>query len=358
MSHINEFSVIDLFCGVGALSYGFKKEGFNIAAGFDIDKSCEFAFTKNTGANFIEKDISLLSYSDLADNYKQSKYRILVGCAPCQPFSIYNHKTNNNAEKQSSDLRWRLLYSFSNLINEVEPDIISMENVPQLLKFNDGKVFSDFINTLLSKKYHVSYGVFNAQDYGVPQRRRRLILLASKYSEIKMIAPTHSKQSYITVRDTIEGLPEIEDGQSHPLDPLHYSRKLSSLNKRRIMATKEGGSWKDWDKSLQLKCHKKKSGRVFRSVYGRMKWDDVAPTITTYCLGISNGRFGHPEQNRAISLKEAALFQSFPQDYIFIDPAVPFSPRTIARHIGNAVPVKLSQAIAQSIKNHIASIDG
>jgi DNA (cytosine-5)-methyltransferase 1 len=128
------------------------------------------------------------------------------------------------------------------------------------------------------------------------------------------------------------------------------------MSKKRIKATPEGGGWQDWDESLLLECHKKEGGQMYQSVYGRMSWNDVAPTMTTYCIGLNNGRFGHPEQDRAISLREAAILQSFPPNYDFVDPNIPFNMQTLARHIGNAVPVGLGIAIAKSVKNHIRSI--
>lgn len=347
------FEVVDLFCGVGGLSHGFVKEKIKVKAGIDFDNSCAYAFETNNKATFLHRDIKEFSSNELKNLYSQEKYKILVGCAPCQPFSIYNRKSSN-CENRPED-KWGLLYSFSNLIDELEPEIVSMENVPLLLKFNEGKVFNDFVKRLEEKNYFVSYKILNAQDYGVAQRRKRLILLASKFGPISIIPPTHNKNSFVTVKDVIGHLPKINDGETCSSDPLHYSKKLSEINKKRIQSSKEGGSWKDWDESLWLECHKKESGKAFSSVYGRMKWDDVAPTMTTYCIGLSNGRFGHPEQDRAISLREAALFQSFPENYKFIDPNTEFSSPNIARQIGNAVPVGLGIAIAKSIKNHIKS---
>lgn len=159
------------------------------------------------------------------------------------------------------------------------------------------------------------------------------------------------------VKDAIGHLPPVEDGVHHPDDFLHRARKLSDINKKRICATKEGGFWREWDKSLWLKCHKRKSGKEFRSVYGRMKWNEIAPTMTTYCVGLSNGRFGHPQQDRAITLREAALLQSFPETYEFIDNSKQYNLMTIARHIGNAVPVDLAVAVAKSIKKHLHKND-
>lgn len=351
-----DFSVVDLFCGVGGLTHGFVKQKFNVEAGVDSDKSCQYAFEENNKSKFIHRDVTNFSSEELISLYSHGKRKILVGCAPCQPFSIYNQRNSNKTKTKTIDAKWKLLYSFSDLIDKVEPDIVSMENVPLLLKFDEGKVFNDFVKKLEEKKYFVSYYVVNAQDYGVPQRRRRLVLFGSKYGKIDLIDKTIINNNFVTVKDAIGHLPPVEDGVSHPSDALHRARKLTDLNKLRIKATKEGGFWRDWDKSLWLECHKKESGKSFRSVYGRMKWNEVAPTMTTYCTGLGNGRFGHPDQDRAITLREAALIQSFPPNYKFYNPEEAFSSPTIARHIGNAVPVGLGIAIAKSIKNHINNI--
>ena len=357
MAEIKDFAVVDLFCGIGALTHGFKREGFIVTAGVDFDKSSSYAYrVNNEKAKFIHKDITKLTAKKLNSLFPKNKRKILIGCAPCQPFSIFNYKNNNNEEKQSKDEKWKLLYSFADLIEATQPEIISMENVPQLRNFNGGKVFYDFIDRLQKNDYNVSFGIYDAQDYGVPQRRKRLILLASKHSKFELIQPTH-KNNYVSVRDAIGHLPEISDGEHRSDDFLHYARRLTEINKRRIKATPEGGGWQDWNESLRLECHKKIGGQMYRSSYGRMSWDNVAPTITTYCIGLNNGRFGHPEQDRAISLREAALLQTFPREYHFIDPNSIFNLQIIARQIGNAVPVRLGGAIAKSIKNHILTID-
>ncbi len=350
-----DFSVIDVFSGIGGLAHGFSLEDFKVDAGIDFDKSCKFAFEKNNKTVFVHKDVTTLDSVELLSLYSTGKRRILVGCAPCQPFSVYNSKASGKKKKdaQEKDTKWKLLYTFANLIEKVDPEIVSMENVPLLISFKGGRVFHDFVNKLKRNGYTVTWNVINAQDFGVPQRRKRLILFGSKHGEVKLIDKTIVNGRYKTVRETIGRLPPVEDGIAHPSDHLHRARKLTDLNKRRIKATKEGGFWRDWDKELWLKCHKKKKGRDFRSVYGRMKWDDVSPTMTTCCIGLNNGRFGHPEQDRAITLREAALLQSFPEYYEFIDPEAKFSSSAIARQIGNAVPVELGVAIARSIKQHI-----
>jgi DNA (cytosine-5)-methyltransferase 1 len=351
MASIKDFTTIDMFCGVGGLTHGLLKEGIPVVAGYDFDKSCKYAFEKNNNSVFITKDIKEVT-SDEVNSFFGKKRKILVGCAPCQPFSLYT-----NRKKTSENDKWALLYSLARLIKEVQPEIVSMENVPQLEHFEEGKVLKDFIKVLKDDKYHVTYKVVNAQDYGVPQRRKRLILLASKHGEIKIITPTHNKDNFKTVRKAIGHLTPIEDGVPDPNDALHRARKLTDLNKKRIQATREGGFWREWDRSLWLECHKKESGKSFRSVYGRMVWEEVSPTMTTYCVGLGNGRFGHPEQDRAISLREAAIFQSFPEKYDFINPEIPFSSATIARQIGNAVPVDLGAAIGASIKKHLENLN-
>jgi len=355
---LNNFAIVDLFCGVGGLTQGFVKENFNVVAGIDSDSSCKYAFEKNNNSKFIDADITTIKASQINSLYPKGSKKILVGCAPCQPFSIYTRRKVKDKKKKTADTKWKLLYSFADLIEQVKPEIVSMENVPLLVKFNRGKVLKDFVKRLEKNGYQVTWKIVNAQDYGVPQRRRRLILFGSKHGEVKLIDKTITDGKFKTVRDAIGHLPPVEDGVSHPQDRMHRARKLSDLNKRRIQATREGGFWREWDKSLWLKCHKKMKGETFRSVYGRMKWNDVAPTMTTYCTGLGNGRFGHPEQDRALTLREAALLQSFPEHYEFFNPEGNFSTPAIARHIGNAVPVGLGIAIARSIKNHIVSLNG
>ena len=225
-----------------------------------------------------------------------------------------------------------------------------MENVPDLVKH---EVFREFLDVLTAENYNISHSVVNCIDYGVPQTRSRLVLFASRLEEIKILPATHSKQDHRTVRMTIGDLERLEAGQISTNDPLHRASAISALNLKRIAASRQGGSWRDWPEELRLTCHKKKTGESFGSVYGRMRWDDPSPTMTTQCNGIGNGRFGHPEQNRAISFREAALFQTFPLDYSFIDPDVGFKSDDAARHIGNAVPVRLGEIIARTIKLHV-----
>ncbi|MGB8345765.1 MAG: DNA cytosine methyltransferase, partial [Ktedonobacteraceae bacterium] len=249
--------------------------------------------------------------------------------------------------------KWKLLEIFANLIVEVQPEIVSMENVPELLRFKKGTVFSTFVERLKNVGYNVTYNLAYCPDYGVPQARTRLVLFASKFGDINLIEKTHTPAQYKTVRDVIGKLPPIEARASWKDDPLHKTHGMSSLNLKRIRQSIPGGSWKDWDEELRTTCHKKKSGTHYRSVYGRMRWDEPSPTLTTECFAYGSGRFGHPEQDRAISLREAALLQTFPPEYVFTEPGSPLYFTTIGRYIGNAVPVDLGRAIARSIASHL-----
>ncbi len=346
---VEKCTVVDLFAGAGGLTHGFILEGFNVVAGVDADASCRYPYeANNPGAKFIHKKIEDVSIEEIEDLFPPGDVKILAGCAPCQPFSSYTRK---NGDHDS----WRLLYDFAKLIQEIQPEIVTMENVPRLETYKRGKVYQDFVKVLRENNYFVPETppkIF-APDYGVPQRRTRLILIASKWGPVDLLRPSRTPDRYRTVFDAIGNLPPIMAGETHPKDPLHRSSRLSELNLRRIKASVPGGTWLDWDEELRATCHVKTTGKYYKSVYGRMKWDDLAPTITTQCYGFGNGRFGHPEQDRAISLREAALLQTFPPDYEFFDPNGSYHIKTVSRLIGNAVPVALARVIAKSIRLHI-----
>lgn len=347
------YEVIDLFCGIGGLSYGLKCQGMKILAGFDLDYTCQYAYESNTGGKFYYRDVKTISGDEINKLYSQKKnvIKVLAGCAPCQPFSSYAFK-NKNKDKD----KYNLLYEFGRLVREVQPDIVTMENVPAIASFKLQSVLADFVEVLQKESYNVKYKVVYCPDYGIPQTRKRLVLLASRLGHIDLMPPTHTKDNYVTVQDAIGDLPPLEAGQGCPTDALHRCRALSSLNLQRLKSTPYGGSWKDWPADLMLECHKKESGKSFGSVYGRMVWEEPSPTMTTLCTGIGNGRFGHPVQNRAISAREAALFQTFPITYKFFPNEHEVSLTKASRYIGNAVPPKLGEVIAQSIKNHIEDL--
>jgi DNA (cytosine-5)-methyltransferase 1 len=338
-------AVIDLFCGAGGLSHGFRLEGFDVVAGIDFDSKCRYPFEQNNDAPFLLKDVAEIDADDLASHFIPDLPRILVGCAPCQPFSKYS--------QGREDGRWQLLEHFSRLICEVKPDVVSMENVPRLRKFMDSSVFNAFVRTLRNNDYFVDWKVAYCPDYGIPQSRSRLVLIASKFGPPGVPEATRAPENYPTVRDAIGHLPPIDAGGADDDDPLHRCSELSANNARRIQASLPGGSWRDWDDDLVTPCHRRETGQGYSSVYGRMKWDEPAPTITTQFFGFGNGRFGHPEQDRAISLREGALIQTFPRDYAFVPEGQKVEIKTLGRLIGNAVPVGLGRAIARRIRAHL-----
>lgn len=344
MSLTDHISTVDLFCGAGGLTHGFEKAGLIVKAGYDIDPACQFPYEHNNNAQFILKNIEDVSGDDLASHFYGSKVKILAGCAPCQPFSTYSRRY------QQRDMKWKLLQDFARLVQDCQPDIVSMENVPQL---QNTSVFEEFIQKLISLNYTIESSRVNCLDYGIPQTRKRLVLLASRFGSINLLPATHSPEMYATVRKTIAHLQPLQAGQKSDFDPLHQCSNLSELNLRRIRVSKPGGTWSDWPEELIASCHLKNSGKTYPSVYGRMEWEQPSPTITTQFFGYGNGRFGHPEQDRAISLREAALLQTFPQNYQFLSPNEPVVFDRIGRLIGNAVPVKLAEVIALSILNHI-----
>lgn len=349
---VDQCTVVDLFAGAGGLTHGFVCEGFHVAAGIDADPNFQYVYEHNNhGARFVCEKIENVSAEKVSSYYPKGHIKILAGCAPCQPFSAY---TRVKERHQS----WELLYEFARLIEQVHPDIVTMENVPRLKTFDGGTVFFDFLTVLKKCGYQDvenSWRIVYAPDYGVPQTRKRLILIASKWGQVEFLRPSHQPDKYNTVADAIKHLNPLAAGEFDPDDPVHVAMGLSSTNLKRIRYSKPGGTWHDWPEELQAACHRKQSGQTYKNVYGRMRWDEPAPTITTQCYGFGNGRFGHPEQDRAISMREAALLQTFPIDYQFFNPEQTKRPpmTKLATMIGNAVPVALSRMIAKSIRLHI-----
>lgn len=345
MKKTKKIEAVDLFCGIGGLTYGLQKSGIKVVAGIDNDETCKFAYETNNGSSFISADIKKYSAKDINKLYSNDAIKVLVGCAPCQPFS--SHAFKNKSKNKTLDARWDLLAYYGKIIEETLPDIVSMENVRGIVKTD---IFKNFLSVLEKNDYNVDYKIVYAPDYGAPQNRNRLILLASRLGEIKVPEPTHTKDNYVTVKDTIKKLQPLEAGQTSKRDPLHRAKNISEINVQRIKQSKSNGTWRDWDKKLLPECYKKDSGQTYTSVYGRMGWDGVSPTITTQFFNYGSGRFGHPTQDRALSLREGALLQTFPEDYDFGEIK---SMTTVARHIGNAVPPVLGTVIGETIKKHL-----
>lgn len=338
-------SAVDLFCGAGGLSYGLRSVGIDIAAGVDLDPHSRYPFEANCSARHICRDVSSLTVDELRGWFGDAPVRVLAGCAPCQPFSSYSQS------RKTSDERWRLLKDFGRLAVGLRPEVVTMENV---LGLANRPVWHEFITTLQNAGYNVSFIEISCEYFGVPQTRKRLVLLASIFGPIIFPEPinTHAK---FTVRDAIGHLPPLNAGEINAMDPLHMASRLSVKNLKRIQGSQPGGTWRDWPLELRARCHTRKTGETYPSVYGRMEWDRPAPTITTQCYGFGNGRFGHPGQDRAISLREAAILQSFPPDYSFVEPGSRITFRNVGILIGNAVPPKLGEAIGRAILNHVSN---
>ncbi|MDB1112818.1 DNA cytosine methyltransferase [Pseudomonas extremaustralis] len=337
---------VDLFCGAGGLTAGLRQSGVHVHAGYDIDQNCRYAYEQNNHAAFVAKSVEDVSVKEVADWYRPGRIKLLAGCAPCQPFSSYNQGRDTR-----NDRKWPLLYAFKRLIEGVQPELVTMENVPDVTKH---EVYHDFVAALERQGYFVWADRVPCIEYGLPQHRRRHVLLASKLGPISLITKTHEGKP-VTVEDAIGHFPRLAAGECDPKDPLHRSASLTPVNLKRIIYSRPGGTWKDWPTDLRAICHQKDSGKTYPSVYGRMRWEEPGPTMTTLCYGFGNGRFGHPEQNRAISLREAATLQSFPIDYEFM-PVDKINFKSVGRMIGNAVPVRLGEVIGISLKRHLEQL--
>jgi DNA (cytosine-5)-methyltransferase 1 len=344
-------SAVDLFCGAGGLSLGLKRAKVKVVAGFDIDPRCKYPFRSNIKAKFFEQDVRTVRGDQLIRLWVPGSVRVLAGCAPCQPFSSHRRGADT-----SKDDAWPLLDEFGRLVKETKPELVTMENVPRVLK---AAVFQRLIKTLLDLEYAVDYKSCLCAEYGLPQRRRRLVLVASRIGPVKIPAPTRKPEEFATVSGAIRGLPSLKSGQSDSADPLHASRTLSSTNLLRMQSSKPGGTWRDWPEELRAPCHRKETGSSFASVYARMEWDKPSPTITTEFHNFGSGRFGHPEQDRALTLREGAILQGFPPNYRFVSPGAKVELEPMARLIGNAVPPPVGHAIGQTLmecaRGHAAS---
>ena len=333
---------IDIFCGAGGLTRGLLNAGLEVVAGFDSDEQLSDTYERNNpGSTFFHSDVRGLTEDHILDNGRVQSHDdlVLVGCAPCQSFS-----TLIRDQRRRPDAR--LLGEFGRLVDSVRPAVVVMENVPGIARLPGYSTYQRFLATLRRCEYEVDVAILNAKEFGVPQNRRRLVLMASRMFAPSLPEPTHgaNMRDYETVRGTISTYPPLNAGESDPSFPNHITSSLSELSLKRIRATPHnGGGWHSWPRELKLDCHIR-SPNGHSDVYGRLRWDTPAPTLTSRCTSISNGRFAHPEQDRGISLREAAALQSFPDDYIFHG-----THSSIARQIGNAVPVKLAEAIGRQI---------
>ena len=338
--------VADFFCGCGGTSAGLRTAGMRIIFGLDNDAEASATYRINfPDAAFIEKDILSVSTDEIVREIGDEDGPLLISaCAPCQPYSTF-------ASARRADPRRRLLLRLLPVIRRLNPEFVLVENVPGLRsQFAPAGTFNRFKKALGSLGYYVESGVVDCQNYGVPQRRRRLLIMASRLGPIALPAPTHGRSSGVlpisTVADWIGDLPPVQAGQKHPEIPNHMASGLTELNLRRLQATPEGGGRADWPEELRLTCHSNHRGHS--DVYGRMRFDLPAPALTTKCTSISNGRFGHPRQDRPITVREAASLQTFPRDFNFVGGI-----KSTTRQVGNAVPVLLAQRVGEAFIEHI-----
>lgn len=343
-------SVIDFFCGCGGTSAGLRLAGMDILAGIDCDRVALKTYKRNfPEAKSIDADISELTCMKLEESLGTlPRPLLLAACAPCQPFS------NQNRHKHVSDGRLVLLDELHEFVRHFRPEYVLLENVPGIQKVVEGP-FVRFTAMLTSLGYETDYAVKDAKDYGVPQSRRRLVLIASRLGPVKLPKQTHGRgdslQDYLTVNQTINLYPALEAGQSNPDVPNHQAARISDLNLKRLRHTPEGGDRRNWPAELLLDCHKKNTG--YTDTYGRLNGSEPAKTLTTKCISISNGRFGHPSQDRALSVREAASLQSFPDSFVFEGTLI-----QTAKQVGNAVPVRFSEALGKEISKHFRCSKG
>ena len=345
--------VYDFFAGCGGASCGFQAAGMEISFALDHDADARTSFQINfPSAHFEYTDIRNINVEGvrLRVEAERPNQVLFSGCAPCQPFT----KQNTQRPRWDQDERVPLLAHFVHLVEICRPDIVFVENVPGLQKLdNDSELFGGFLSRLETAGYKVDYRPIKLAKYGIPQSRRRLVLVASLHGTIRLPNETHGpgtiNKRYETVRDWISHLPPIQAGEEHVEILNHKAANLSARNVMRVKATPEGGGHRDWPEELKLKCHKNFSG--YSDVYGRMSWDSPASGLTTRCISYSNGRFGHPEQDRAISIREAACLQTFPEHFVFEGCMA-----SMAKQIGNAVPVRLAKLIGQQFIEHLRDV--
>ena len=329
------------------MSYGLSRAGIRVLGGIDQDADCKATYERNIkDAQYLQHDITALSERQLSKYFairRNDDELIFCGCSPCQFWSKV--PTDRTKSKRTAFL----LQHFERFISYFRPGYVVVENVPGL-KRKDGSILPQFLEFLREQGYSYSDGIVNANHYGVPQHRRRYLLIATRMHD-QVSLPLPYKNAALTVRGAIgkkPGLPMLSAGETSANDKLHRAAVLSPQNVQRLKSTPpNGGDRRSWsgDASLQLEAYKDDDS-IFADVYGRMYWDRPAPTITTRFNSLSNGRFGHPEQHRAISLREGAILQTFPRKFRFNGSNI----ASITRQIGNAVPPKMAQRVGLHIK--------
>lgn len=354
MINKRKLTAIDLFAGGGGLSEGLRQAGYDVMSAVEIDYNAVSTYEANhPETKVISTDIRLLPSSALEDTLDGRKLDLLAACPPCQGFSTL---TRGNKRE---DPRNQLISEVSRLIRDLRPNAIMIENVPGLMTRGENYL-TEFLNSLTELGYIYNFSVLQVADYGVPQLRKRFVLLAGHGYEIKIPSKSHSSLGdektlpWKTVADAIKDLPkpcalnELRS-LSHARDHnWHVTRVISNITKERLRFIKPGGSRFDLPDELRPNCHKG-NNQGYSNVYGRMDWNKPSPTITGGCTTLSKGRFGHPEELRTISVREAALLQTFPLDYKFSATSID----DICKIIGNALPCLFAKKMAEACKEHL-----
>ena len=349
---------IDVFAGGGGLTVGLKRAGFDVVAAVELEQQAFSTYTANhPEVHALHQDVRTVAGSDLSNLCSGEIVDLLAGCPPCQGF------TSLTAKYKTEDPRNDLVLEMSRLAEEICPRAIMMENVPGLA--NKGSTLYEGLKRRLRRMgYCLTEGILEAADYGVPQFRRRLVLLGGLGFEIGLPKPTHARVQ----RDGLLPWKTVNDAIGHMSEPVtlddarksggversswHVVRTLSPENTKRIQAARAGASWTTIPESLRPECHRN-GYRGFSNVYGRMEWDSPSPTITGGCTTLSKGRFGHPVANRTISVREAALLQTFPEEYLFDTPYMEY----VCNVIGNALPCDFAAAVSKQCSSQLAEVD-
>lgn len=341
----NMYTVVDLFAGCGGGSMGFKAAGFTTLAAVEINKDAAASFALNVGVEPLVKDIRDVTLTELRKQGVQpGNLTLLFGCPPCQSFTVLR-RGSQSSEKDLQ--RNGLIFEYLRLVANLKPRHLAFENVPGLIEGRWSDYFKAFRERLEDLGYAIEYRIVDAAEYGVPQRRRRLLVVGSRVTEPSLPEPTYAevegdkRKRFVTVRDTISHLNRLNSGEADPDDPFHRARRHSDLTLRRLACVPEGGDRRSFLDELVLDCHRDHEGHY--DVYGRMWWDQVAPTLTSGCTNVTRGRFCHPREDRALTLREAMLLQTFP----------PYARLTgttdgMALQVGNAVPSLLAERIAET----------
>jgi len=345
-------TAVDLFAGGGGLTVGLKRAGFDVVAAVENEEHAAQTYRANHGdVKLIEDDVGTVSGTDLKVHSPDGQIDVLAGCPPCQGF------TSLTAKYDRSDLRNALIREMGRLVEEVQPKAVMLENVPRIRSRGE-ELYEEFLSTLTDRGYEVSdrsLGILQAANYGVPQSRRRFVLLAGKGFTIPLPQPTHDRRGeeglpeWKILRDALDGVEEepltLSEAQDEggPRDHnWHVVRDISEKNRKRLGKASPGGSRKEIPSELRPDCHEDDDYDGFENVYGRMRWKQTPVTITAGCTTPSRGRYGHPEELRTISVREAALIQTFPPDYEIDTPYMKYA----CQIVGNALPCDFAETVS------------